>query len=110
MGRMTDQIADDVKTARVEELMLAQQEVAFAKAKSMIGRSIEVLIDRKNDSDTWSARHQGQAPDIDSVVHVSDKSLHAGKLVTVKVIDYQAYDLVAKDPAIAPQKLSVLSH
>ncbi len=46
MGRMDGQIPDEVKQQRVEELMLAQQEVAFAKAKSMKGKTIEVLIDR----------------------------------------------------------------
>jgi len=37
MGRATDQISDEVKQHRVEELMLAQQEVAFAKAAAMVG-------------------------------------------------------------------------
>ena len=34
------------KQQRVEELMLVQQEVAFAKAKAMKGKTIEVLIER----------------------------------------------------------------
>ena len=38
MGRMADQIPEEVKQARVEELMLAQQEVAFEKAE-VDGRS-----------------------------------------------------------------------
>jgi ribosomal protein S12 methylthiotransferase len=38
MGRMADQLPEDVKQARVEELMLAQQEVAFAKAKATVGQ------------------------------------------------------------------------
>ena len=46
MGRMEEQIPDDVKQQRVEELMLAQQEVAFARAEAMKGQTIEVLIDR----------------------------------------------------------------
>src|SRR5689334_7525571 len=36
MGRMADQVPDDVKQHRVEELMLAQQEVAFSKARSTV--------------------------------------------------------------------------
>src|SRR5439155_777205 len=39
MGRMEGQLDDQVKQQRVEELMLAQQEVAFAKAKSMVGQT-----------------------------------------------------------------------
>src|SRR5438093_12037827 len=37
MGKMPDQIADDVKQARVEEPLLTQQQVAFENAKSMVG-------------------------------------------------------------------------
>ena len=102
MGRMTDQISDEEKNARVEELMLIQQEVAFKKAESMIGQSIEVMIERpagRDLEDGYVARSQGQAPDIDSIVHVaSTNPLHPGQMVHVKVTDYQNYDLVAEVP------------
>ncbi len=65
MGRMTDQVPDDVKQQRVEELMLAQQEIAFAKSKAQIGKTIEVLIDRvagRDVEDGFAARSQSQAP------------------------------------------------
>ena len=109
MGRMTDQIPMNVKQQRVEELMLAQQDVAFAKARSTVGESIQVLIDRAHASPTWIGRHQGQAPDIDSVVYVSGKNLHPGKLIDVKVTDYQAYDLVAEVPARESRSLKVVT-
>src|SRR3954447_23876776 len=66
MGRMEDQLPDDVKQARVEELMLAQQEVAFARAKNQVGRTIDVLIERpagRDAEDGWVARSTAQAPD-----------------------------------------------
>src|SRR5688572_9944197 len=99
MGRMTDQIPDDVKRTRVEELMLAQQDVAFAKARATVGKTIEVLIDRpagRDEEDGWVARSRSQAPDIDSVTFVHGRGLHAGQLASVKVTDFQAYDLVAE--------------
>jgi ribosomal protein S12 methylthiotransferase len=99
MGRMEDQIPDDLKRLRVEELMLAQQEVAFAKAKAQVGSTVEVLIDRpagRDAEDGFVARSQSQAPDIDSVVFVHGKNLHPGEFVSAKVTDYQQYDLVAE--------------
>ena len=99
MGRMDGQVPDDVKQARVEELMLAQQDVAFAKARAMKGRTIEVLVDRpagRDEEDGWVARSRSQAPDIDSVTFVHGRGLHAGQLVNANVTDYQAYDLVAE--------------
>jgi ribosomal protein S12 methylthiotransferase len=103
MGRMGDQVSDEVKNARVEELMLVQQTVAFKKAKSMIGQSIEVMIERpagRDIEDGYVGRSQSQAPDIDSVVHVDGNGtqLHPGQMIQVKVTDYQNYDLVAEVP------------
>ncbi|HTL27632.1 MAG TPA: 30S ribosomal protein S12 methylthiotransferase RimO [Tepidisphaeraceae bacterium] len=120
MGRMTNQLPDDVKQKRVEELMLAQQDVAFAKAKAMVGKKIDVLIDRpagrdEEDGSTsltaggYVARSQSQAPDIDSVVFLHGEDLHPGQLVTAKVTEYQSYDLVAEIPRSRAKKLTVLS-
>ncbi len=112
MGKLAHQIPDDVKQSRVEELMLAQQEVAFEKARSQVGQTIEVLIDRpagRDDEDGFVARHQGQAPDIDSVVYVSGSRLHVGQMLQVRVTDFQAYDLIAEVPRKKSRSLSVVS-
>jgi ribosomal protein S12 methylthiotransferase len=113
MGRMEDQISDDVKNARVEELMLTQQEVAFKKASSMVGQSIEVMIERpagRDVEDGYVGRSQSQAPDIDSVVHVNSHGaeLHPGEFVTLTVSDYQNYDLVAEIPKKKSRALKVM--
>lgn len=114
MARMDGQVDEKVKQARVEELMLAQQEVAFAKAKSMTGKSIEVLIDRpagRDEEDGYVARSQAQAPDIDSCVFVNGNGtpLHPGQLVNVRVTDYQNYDLVAEVPRKRSRSLKVVT-
>jgi ribosomal protein S12 methylthiotransferase len=111
MGRMEGQVAEEAKQARVEELMLAQQEVAFAKAKRMVGKTIEVLIERpagRDEEDGFVGRSAAQAPEIDSVVFVHGQELHAGKMVDVKVTDFQAYDLVAEVPRKKGRKLAVI--
>ena len=112
MGRMEDQVPDAVKKQRVEELMLAQQEVAFAKARGQVGQTIEVLIDRpagRDEEDGHVARSHAQAPDIDSVTFVRGSDLHPGQLVNVKVSDYQNYDLVAEVPRQKSRRLPVLA-
>ena len=111
MGRTQDQVPEEMKQRRVEELMLAQQEVAFAKARSQVDSTIEVLIDRqagRDAEDGFVGRHQGQAPDIDSITFVHGHGLHPGKLVNVKVTDFQAYDLVAEVPKKRSRALAVL--
>ena len=105
MGRLPNQWPDDIRQARVEELMLAQQAVAFAKAQAAIGSTLPVLIDRpagRDIEDGYVARSPAQAPDIDSVVHVNTRgtALHPGQLLNVTVTDYQNYDLVAELPRV----------
>ena len=73
---------------------------------------LEVLIDRpagRDAEDGYVARSQAQAPDIDSVVFVQGENLHAGQLVTVKVTDYQNYDLVAEVPKKKSRSLKVFA-
>jgi ribosomal protein S12 methylthiotransferase len=113
MGRLDGQLPESVKQARVEELMLAQQEVAFAKSEAMKGQTIEVLVERpagRDAEDGWVARSRLQAPEIDSVVFVhSATPLHAGQLLEVKVTDFQAYDLIAEVPKKKSRGLKVLA-
>ena len=57
-----------------------------------------------------SPAQRAQAPDIDSVVYVNaDRPLHAGEFVTVKVGNYQGYDLVAEVAGKKGRALKVLA-
>jgi len=101
MGKMDGQISEEVKKSRVEDLMLAQQQVAFAKAREKIGQTVEVLIDRTAGKEgRWIGRTAGQAPEIDSVIHVEGANLHAGKIVTTRVFGSDGYDLLSKVPRL----------
>lgn len=112
MGRMGGQVPEEVKQARLEELMLAQQQVVFARNAARIGETQEVLIDgRHTDPGTYIARSRRQAPEIDSMTYVSTKEpLHAGQIVDVTVTDHQHYDLVSEVPRKSRRPLSVLAH
>jgi ribosomal protein S12 methylthiotransferase len=99
MGKMDGQIPEEVKKSRVDDLMTAQQRIAFAKARGKIGQTVEVLIDRASDKKgRWTGRTSGQAPEIDSVTWVEGPDLHAGKLVSTKVLGSDGYDLLAEIP------------
>jgi ribosomal protein S12 methylthiotransferase len=111
MGRREDQIPEKVRAARLEELMLTQQEVAFAKAQKKIGSRVEVLIDRRASAepeDGWIGRTAAQAPDIDSITRVTEADLHQGQLVATEIIESDGYDLVAKFPAKKSRRLTVV--
>jgi ribosomal protein S12 methylthiotransferase len=112
MGRMDGQMSPAVKESRVEELMLAQQEVAFAKARTVVGKTVQVLLDRAADSPEdgdYIGRTAGQAPEIDSVTFVRGPDLFPGKLLDVRIKDTSGYDLVAT-AVQSKSRLQVISH
>ena len=54
---MPDQIEDQVKEARRDELMELQQAIAFEKAEGMIGQELEVVVEgRMTDEDVYVTR------------------------------------------------------
>lgn len=115
MGRMSGQIDETTKQSRLEELMLAQQQVVFSRNAARVGETIEVIINslhgEADDGATmYSARSKSQAPDIDSVIYVTSmERLHPGEMLDVVVTDYQQYDLVAEPAVKASRALKVLA-
>jgi ribosomal protein S12 methylthiotransferase len=93
-GRMKNQIPDRVKKERVEALMLAQQEVAFAMAEETIGKRFEVLIDERIEEGVVRGRHQGQAPGVDSVCVVEGCEAGPGDFVEARCVARSDYDLI----------------
>lgn len=92
---------------RVEELMLTQQDVAFRRAKGRKGERMRVMIDGYGERGVYSARHEGQAPDVDSLVFVDGGEYDPGEFVNVKVTGSREYDLLAKPDT---RSLTVLGH
>lgn len=105
-GRMKEQVSQKAKEERVEALMLAQQEVAFALAEEKLGQELEVLVDERSPDGTLIARHQGQAPMVDSVTRLVDADAEPGEFLAVRGLRRQDYDLVARP---VRRKLAVLS-
>ena len=114
-ARIADPINDSLKRERHQRLMLAQQEVAYARAKSRIGQRFEVLVDGaagspmtggENGADAIGAdgnsrkgtvaRHSGQAPDVDSVCLLSGGRHKPGQMVNVNVVEASGYDLIVR--------------
>ncbi|HWB19644.1 MAG TPA: 30S ribosomal protein S12 methylthiotransferase RimO [Phycisphaerales bacterium] len=104
-------VKDEVKRVRERELMLAQQEIAFARAAVMAReqRVVEVLIDGEADGEmrkkiagkstkrVYMGRTYFQAPQVDAVTYVvSDEELEAGSLVECEVVGSEGYDVIAR--------------
>jgi len=91
-------LPEEVKLERRNRLMEAQQEVAFAWSRQQVGRELDVLIDGPDPEVPQHAlaRSYADAPEIDCLVRVKGKGLHAGDFVRAKVTAADGYDLVAR--------------
>ncbi len=97
-AKMPDQIPDEVKAARCDELMALQQEIAFEAAADMEGRLVTAMIEGKAaDEDVYVARTYKDAPDVDGYLFVqTDRELMTGDFVQVRITGSYEYDLMGE--------------
>ncbi|QDU59550.1 Ribosomal protein S12 methylthiotransferase RimO [Planctomycetes bacterium Pan216] len=95
--KLDGHLPEEVKEERRQRLMVAQQQVAFEKARTKIGREMTVIID---DVDRRSgrliARSEGDAPEIDTVVNVVGGKAKPGQFLKVRVTNADGYDVTAE--------------
>lgn len=95
-AKMPGQAAEEIKQSRLEELMLVQQKIAFAKNKTRVGSRLQCLIDSVNGGSFGRGRFYGQAPDIDSVCIIRRCTSAAGQFINARVVDTKDYDLIGE--------------
>ncbi len=98
-------VPEAIKQHREEELMLAQQEIAFARAEqaAIDGEKHDVLIDGylgetgEGELHLYQCRTKQQAPDVDAcTILMSEKKRTIGSVVRCTVTDFDNYDLIAR--------------
>lgn len=110
-GERPDQIDEEVRAARAEEIMRRQVEISREKNREKVGSVLEVLIDGIDGEETaaseaastgdapfvYLGRTQYDAPEIDNMVILqSDRPLQPGDMVQARIIDAFDYDLTAE--------------
>ncbi len=93
-----DQVPQEIKEQRRDEIMELQQEIAFEKSESMVGRVLTVLIEGKVvDEPAYVGRTYMDAPGVDGLIFVNaDTELLSGDFVRVKVTGSAEYDLIGE--------------
>jgi len=95
---LPDDVPAELKEERRAVLMAIQEEIAARRARSLVGRTVEVLIDGPpEDSDLLlCGRTEGQAPEIDGRVILTDAPgpLDPGTFALVRIDEAHPYDLV----------------
>jgi len=92
-GRVDPHLAEE----RAAELLGLHADLCLRRNEALIGKPLAVAVDGlSEESDLLlEGRHEGQAPDVDGKVILTDGSAQTGDMVEAVVTQADAYDLVA---------------
>jgi len=93
-GHYKDDVPEEVKQKRLDTLMAVQQEISAAVEEAKIGKTLKVIIDRK-EGDYYVGRSEFCSPEVDPevLIPVSEKKLRVGNFYQVEITDSEAFDL-----------------
>jgi ribosomal protein S12 methylthiotransferase len=95
---MEDSIPAEIKEERRSELMLLQKSISEKKCSELKGSTLPVLIEGVHPETELllKGRHQGQAPDVDGLVFVTEGTYQPGEIVSVTIEETYEYDLAGR--------------
>lgn len=101
---LPNQVHDEVKQARYEQLMGLQQGISLAKNQALVGKTLDILVEGHGAAEDEDGNDTGQtislgrsyrdAPEIDGYVLVEGE-LPPGEIVPVRITGATTYDLIA---------------
>ena len=91
---LADDISEDVKSERVEEIMEIQQSISYEINQQKIGQTYKVLVDKK-EGDYLTGRTEYDSPEVDNEVLIDTRLNYAavGSFVNVKIDRAEDFDL-----------------
>lgn len=96
-GHYTDDVPADVKRQRLDELMSIQQEISGELNQAKVGKTLKVIIDRK-EGEYYIGRTEFDSPEVDPEVLIKVEDGHrlrTGVFHFVKIIGADDFDLYA---------------
>lgn len=94
---MEDNVPEELKQERADAIMELQQDISLQINQSRIGRTLKVLVDRKEGSD-FVGRSEFDSPDVDNEVIIKSPNEYQriGDFTTVNVTGASEFDLTAE--------------
>lgn len=90
---LVDDIPQEEKEERAQEIMEVQQEISYEKNQEKVGQTFKVLID-KRESGRYMGRTEFDSVKVDNEVIINaDKKLPIGEFVNVRITKAYDYDL-----------------
>ena len=93
-AKLANQIDEDVKIARQNLLLTAQQEISLAAQKAKIGTTVTVLVEGYDEENLmYYGRTSADSIDVDTTTYfAAEDEVAIGSFVTVKILDADCYD------------------
>ena len=91
---LEDDISDEVKKARQEEIMDLQTHISWGLNQKKIGKTLKVLFDRK-EGDYFIGRTEFDSPDVDNevLVKANETYIRMGDFANIKIEKTDHFDL-----------------
>ena len=91
---LQDDVSEEVKHLRAEEIMDLQSDISYRLNQSKIGQTFKVLFDRK-EGEYYIGRTEFDSPDVDNevLVKATDSYLRMGDFAHIKITHADHYDL-----------------
>lgn len=91
---LEDDVPQDVKEARVEEIMELQAQISWEKNQEKIGKIYRCIFDRK-EGNYFVGRTEFDSPDVDNTVLVAAENtyLSVGTFTNIKITSAEEFDL-----------------
>ncbi len=90
-----DNVPEDVKQERLDVLMALQQSISEELAASFVGKTLKVIVDRK-EGEYYICRSEYSSPEVDPEVLVKAEDMTVGNLYSVKITGSDEFDLYAE--------------
>ena len=92
---LSDDIPQEVKQERLQQLMALQEEISLDIQEQKVGKTLKVIIDRE-DEDYYVGRTQWDSPEVDPEVLITkDKPQAVGEFVNARITDALPFELMA---------------
>lgn len=98
--RLGGHVAPELAEARRDELMALQRDISARHLTRYLGRTLQVLLEAREEDGYWMGRSVFQAPEVDGVTFVRppgpEKKVEVGRVVPARIVETMDYDLIAE--------------
>ena len=92
---LKDDLPMEIKTERMDAIMMLQQDINLKKNQALVGKNERVLIDSHSENGTSIGRSYRDAPEVDNFIRINEK-LNIGEFYDIEITAASEYELIGE--------------